>query len=206
MKVHGNAKATRSRESAKFPLWLKLAYTAFVAVLVPAYLREYGPTNFLWFSDVALLVGVAAIWRGSSLLASTQALAVVIPDLLWVLDYSTRLVTGRPITGGTDYMFDPNIPVFVRALSLFHFWLPLLLLWMVRRYGYDRRALRIQIAIGTALLITTYVLTTPEQNVNWIHRLGPFEGIWPLVVAIGGFPLLFYLPAHMILLKTMPPK
>ena len=33
------------------PLWLKLAYTAFMAVLVPLYLRNYGPTNFLYFCD-----------------------------------------------------------------------------------------------------------------------------------------------------------
>ena len=38
------------------PLWIKIAYTLFVCVLVPFYLRFYGPMNFLWFSDVALLV------------------------------------------------------------------------------------------------------------------------------------------------------
>ena len=35
----------------RIPLWLKLAYTAFMAVLVPVYLRNYGPTNFLYFCD-----------------------------------------------------------------------------------------------------------------------------------------------------------
>jgi hypothetical protein len=29
----------------RIPLWLKLAYTAFMAVLVPVYLRDYGPTR-----------------------------------------------------------------------------------------------------------------------------------------------------------------
>jgi hypothetical protein len=32
---------------ARIPLWLKLAYTAFMAVLVPVYWWNYGPTNFL---------------------------------------------------------------------------------------------------------------------------------------------------------------
>lgn len=36
------------------PIWLKLAYTLFVCALVPIYWRQYGPANFLWFSDVAL--------------------------------------------------------------------------------------------------------------------------------------------------------
>jgi hypothetical protein len=29
----------------RVPLWLKLAYTAFMAMLVPVYLYYYGPTN-----------------------------------------------------------------------------------------------------------------------------------------------------------------
>ena len=43
----------------QIPLWLKLAYSAFVAVLVPYYLHQYGPLNFLWFCDVALLMTMA---------------------------------------------------------------------------------------------------------------------------------------------------
>ena len=47
----------------RFPLRVELAYTAFVAVLVPYYWRVYGPTNFLYFCDVALLVAPAALRR-----------------------------------------------------------------------------------------------------------------------------------------------
>ena len=32
----------------RVPLWLKLVYSAFLAVLVPVYLHYYGPTNFLY--------------------------------------------------------------------------------------------------------------------------------------------------------------
>jgi hypothetical protein len=49
----------------KIPLWLKVAYTAFVAVLVPYYWHTYGPVNFLWFCDIALLVTLAALWLES---------------------------------------------------------------------------------------------------------------------------------------------
>src|SRR6516165_12715400 len=46
----------------RVPVWLKLAYTAFMAVLVPVYLRNYGPTNFLYFCDVALIITLVGIW------------------------------------------------------------------------------------------------------------------------------------------------
>ena len=36
-----------SRDKRRIPLAIKLIYTAFVAVMVPVYLRDYGPTNFL---------------------------------------------------------------------------------------------------------------------------------------------------------------
>jgi hypothetical protein len=36
------------------PLWLKVAYTTFVVIIIWPYLRQYGWRNFLWFSDVAL--------------------------------------------------------------------------------------------------------------------------------------------------------
>jgi len=48
----------------RIPLWLKLAYTAFMAVLVPVYLRNYGPTNFLYFCDFALIITLVGIWIG----------------------------------------------------------------------------------------------------------------------------------------------
>ena len=46
----------------KIPLAVKVAGTAFLAVLVPVYWHSYGPTNFLWFCDAALILTVAGLW------------------------------------------------------------------------------------------------------------------------------------------------
>jgi len=45
----------------KIPLAAKVAGTAFLAVLVPIYWHTYGPTNFLWFCDAALILTVAGM-------------------------------------------------------------------------------------------------------------------------------------------------
>jgi hypothetical protein len=187
-----------------FPDWLKLASAAFVAVLVPVYWRQYGPGNFLWFSDVGLLVASVALWLEQPLLASTQAVALIVPESLWILELVLRLTTGVRVIGLTDYMFDDTIPRFVRALSLFHVWLPGLLIWMVYRLGYDRRALVAQILLGAALLVASFFLTAPRDNVNWVHRCGPLRGLRSLMMCLAAFPLGFYLPAHLLLLATMP--
>ncbi len=46
-------------------LWAKRPYTAFMAVLIPIYLKNYGPTNFLYFCDVVAILTVVAIWLES---------------------------------------------------------------------------------------------------------------------------------------------
>src|SRR5437764_360718 len=91
----------------RIPLWAKLAYTAFLAVLVPFYLSAYGPTNFLYFCDVALLLGLAALWLESPLLAGMPACGILLPQLLWVIDFLGGLVGHFPV-GMTKYMFDPG--------------------------------------------------------------------------------------------------
>jgi hypothetical protein len=67
---------------ADIPLWIKVADTLFVCVLVPVYVRHYGLANFLWFSDVALLVTVPALWIESRLLMGYDARAFVAQTVL----------------------------------------------------------------------------------------------------------------------------
>src|SRR5688572_26930287 len=130
------------------PWWLRIAYSLFLAVLVPAYWRNYGPANFLWFSDIALFLVGAALWTEDRLLASMAAVSVLVFELAWNVDYFTRLATGKPLLGLADYMFRSDRPLWLRGLSLFHVPLPALLVWMVARLGYDPRALPAQVAFA----------------------------------------------------------
>lgn len=61
------------------------------------------------------------------------------------------------LLGGTEYMFDSGLPLPLRLLSCFHLVTPPRLLWAVYRLGYDRRALRLQVAL-TAGLLPAYCL------------------------------------------------
>jgi hypothetical protein len=183
---------------------VKVTHTSFVLVLVPVYWRHYGPGNFLWFSDVALLTAVPALWLEHRLLASTQAVAILVPETLWALDFGAQLLTGNSAIGLADYMFDATIPVPVRALSLFHLWLPPLLVWTVARLGYDRRAWLAQTVVTTMLLPASYLLTAPRENVNWVYGPGarPQTRVHRLLYLAGVmlfFPLCFQWPADALL-------
>ena len=99
-------------------------------------LADYGPANFLWFCDLGLLITLLGLWLNSALLIGMQAIALTLPQAIWIADF----VTGGHLIGISAYMFNPVIPLLTRALSTFHIWLPILLIYSVWRMGYDRRA------------------------------------------------------------------
>jgi hypothetical protein len=205
----------------RIPLWVKIAYSAFVAVLVPCYWVTYTPWNFLYFCDIALLATAVAIWIESPLLVSMQAVAITLPQTLWVLDLLCRLVVGAHLTGVTAYMLDARISPFLRALSSYHGWLPLLLLWLLSRLGYDRRAPVAQSAAATLVLLASYLFApapppSPDHpawavNINYVYGLDDrhpqtFMPPWLWLLTLIAFHLaLLYPITHLVLRRLFAP-
>ena len=205
----------------RIPLWLKITYTGFLAVMIPVYWINYGPTNFLYFCDVALLVTLVGIWREDALLISMPAVGILIPQSLWVIDFLVQLCGGR-LTGMTGYMFDENKSLLLRGLSLFHGWLPFLLVYLVHRVGYDRRALLGWSSLSLALCLIAYFLLPPAgavlanpqhpRNVNYVFNLLSDEKpqtLMPPLAYLGAWiatlTLIAYVPTHFLLKKICPP-
>jgi len=155
---------------ARVPLPVKIGFSAFVAVLVPVYTCWYGPTNFLYFCDVSLILTLVGVWTESALLISMCAVGILVPQVIWVVDFLSNLA-GYPLTGMTDYMFDSNTSFFLRFLSGFHGWLPFLLVYLVWRLGYERRALFAWSALARVLLLICYfVMPGPRPDAGQ-HQL-----------------------------------
>ena len=53
--------------AGRIPLWLKLAYSAFMVVLIPVYWVNYGPSNFLYFCDTALILTLIVLYGTTAL-------------------------------------------------------------------------------------------------------------------------------------------
>jgi len=205
----------------RIPLWLKVVYTAFLGVLVPYYWVTYTPWNFLYFCDIALFVTLAGMWLGSPFLVSTQAVGILLPQALWVVDFGTRLVAGVHVTSMTGYMFDADLPLFVRGLSSFHGWLPFLLVYLVARLGYHRRAFPAQTALAVVVLLVSFSLAPPPPpspdrpgaavNINYVY--GPDDAqaqTWMpaeawlalmIVITVG-----LYVPTHFLLARFFPER
>ena len=188
----------------RIPLWLKIAYSAWVAVWVPFYWDWYGPQNFLWFCDLGNFVLAAALWMESPLLFSWQAVSLLAVQSAWTVDLLGKVVFGIHGIGGSEYMFDPAIPLHVRLLSLFHAVTPVLMLWGIRRFGYDRRAWIAQSVTAWVILPVCFLLFGPDKNLNWVW--GPFDrpqavvAPWVYFMAcMAVYPVVLYWPTHAIL-------
>jgi len=207
-----------SHNTNKIPLAVKVLFTAFMAVLVPFYWHNYGPTNFLYFCDVALFLTLYGIWTERPLPLSMAAVGILIPQTLWVADFVSNLF-GMPLVGMTDYMFEEHNPLFNRSLSLFHGWLPFLLVWLVGRVGYDRRGAVCWMVVAWALLTVCYLWmpappgdpTDPNKpfNINYVYGLTNDAQTWMpelawLALVIAAQPLAIVGPMHLVLRKAMP--
>jgi hypothetical protein len=186
------------------PEWFKIAYSAFVLFVMAVWWKNYGWKNFLWFSDIAFIGAVPAMWLESASLSSVLAVAVLLPELLWNVDYAGRLLLRRRITGLTDYMFEPDRPLILRGLSLFHVPLPLVLLWLLAAYGYASRvALPGAIALAAVVLPWSRYVSDAQKNINWTYGLGrpqrKFSGPAYVAVLFAGFVVLVFLPTDLVL-------
>jgi hypothetical protein len=200
----------------KIPLAAKLAGTAFLAVLLPIYVYTYGPTNFLWFCDAALILTMAGMWLESPLLISMCAVGILLPQCLWLVDFGVNLL-GFHFLNLTGYMFDHRISLFTRSLSLFHGWLPLLLVWLLFRLGYDKRALLAWTVLAAALGFVCYFFTPPAGahlananvpiNINYLYGFNDQQPQhWVnqnlyVILWLGALWFVAFLPTHLVLRK-----
>jgi hypothetical protein len=190
--------------STLVPLWLKVAWTAMVLVIVLIYWRHRGPANFLWFSDIALLALVAGLWLESSFIVSLTACMVLVPEMLWIVSFFGGLLRLQRLIGLADYMFDKQTPLWLRAVSLFHVPLLVVIVWAPWRLGYDPGVFPWVVLITWLVLLLTRVLTKPKSNINHVYRLPIAAGanltpVQHMLVLMTALPLLLQLPGHLLL-------
>jgi hypothetical protein len=182
---------------------LKYSMLLFLLILIPTYYHYYGPQNFLWLSDVGLFLTFLALWLGSDLLMSMAAVGVMVLELIWCVAFFGELILKIRVITLAEYMFNPAYPAALRAISLFHIATPIIWLAYLKQFGYQQRAIYYFTPLYWTVLISTYLLTNPSENINWVF-MPEFIGIsfvnpllWLITLAIG-FPILFFLPTHLL--------
>ncbi len=196
--------ASERTTTARMPFWLKIGWTFWLIAWAPLYWRQYGAQNFLFFCDIGnVLVGIG-LWLESSLIFSWVACGLLLIQSLYTVDLAGAMLTGHHLIGGTEYMFDPHVPLAIRLLSLFHVATPPLLLWAIWRLGYDRRGWILQTVTAWIVVPINY-FWRPEQDVNWARGLFFREQhMMPGRAYLLGYlifvPVCIYFPTHLFLI------
>jgi len=194
----------------RIPLWLKIAWTAFVAVWIPVAWDFYGAQVFLHFCALGNLMILVALWTESPLVISWQAVSLLVFQSLYALDVVATVASGRHAIGGTEYLFRASAPLPIRLFSLYHFVAPIVVVWTLLRLGYDKRGWLLGVVALVVVLPINYVWR-PGHDVNWAR--GPFfheqhvvPG-WLYLAAYGVIvPLVVYLPTHLVLRRLVRPR
>jgi len=143
------------------------------------------------------------LWLESALVFSWQATGLLVFQTLYTIDLIGAVLTGTHVIGGTEYMFDPAVPLFARLLSLFHVVIPPLLLWAIWRLGYDPRGWKCQ-TLMTWIVVPINYFWRPQADVNWARGMcfreqHALPGSLYLLSYLIVVPLIVYFPTHLML-------
>ena len=187
---------------------LRVFALLWLVVYLPAYTLTYGVLNFVFLCNLGVILTALGLVLGSRLLLSSQAVSAMVVCLVWSVDAGARALLGSHMIGATAYMWDPQYPLATRMLSLYHLGWPVLLVYCLRRTGYDPRGYALQAAIaGVALLASRFA--GPVLNANFAFR-DPFFGLsfeppaLHLLVIYAALVGVIYLVTHRILQATLP--
>ncbi|MDE3169372.1 MAG: hypothetical protein KGL75_04440 [Acidobacteriota bacterium] len=196
------------QRQASFPAWARWGSLVWLAFWIPVYWRAWGAANFVHLCDTAVTLTCIGLWTNNALLISSQAVSALVVDMMWALDAIWAAAFGKHIFGGTEYLFDPSHPLWIRMVSLYHVAIVVVLLWALYRAGYDRRGWALQSWIVAAAFVISR-FTPPAQNINFAFRLPAVDrplGPPPLHVAASVLCMIFvvYWPTHWALRKLFP--
>jgi hypothetical protein len=141
------------------------------------------------------LTALGLIFR-SALLVTAQLTAILAFHLAWNIDFWLYLVFGYSLTGATDYMFYPELSLPEKSLSFFsHVFIVPAAFYGAYALGTPKKAWLLQWVQTLLLFLMTYLLTRPEENINWMFGT-VLSGLSPTVIP----PVCYY-----ALMVTAPP-
>jgi hypothetical protein len=190
---------------------MKLGYTIWFVIWLPAYVFTHAPVEFLWFCHIGNVLLLFGLWYEQSLLISWQAVSLLLLQSLWTADFVGRLLLGIHVFGGTNYMFRSDFPIYQWLLSAYHIPFPVLLGYVLWKVGYDTRAFSVQSVSAAVVLCLSFVFDNrdPKWNINWVYGLFAQRQTWAndyvyLFLSVICYPIVVYLPSHLFFWLAVP--
>lgn len=163
------------------------------------------PYNLVWFCNhTAIILGLAFLFRSSFWVMAELSIGFI-PQLLWTIDFLSKLIFNKFVFGFTDYMFLPDYNQALYILSWNHvFMLPLALvgLYLLKNPVKDawkgsllHGILLIPLSYWIGSLVGTSLNCVQKSCIFFIPTSLLYQVLWPplffLVVAIPTSLLLY---------------
>ena len=162
-------------------------------------IRYAETAGILWFSYIAFfLIGLGLITRNSYLIAS-QINIILIPYIIWNIDFFYILITSNSLWGITNYFFSPG-PLLSKTKTLQHlFTIPISLFFIYLIKLKRRDFWKFSLAQITIFFFIIRIIGSMEENVNCV-----FENCLTFEIPFVPYPVAWFLAyATMIFLTTL---
>lgn len=164
---------------------LLLFFIGLTAVINTAFVLDQ-PTGIIWFCYIALLLMGWGVLQRNTFLIMSQVYILLIPMVVWNLDFWYQFITGSPLWGITNYFFVERALNIGKFISLQHFFSVPLAIYATILIGRTRTdEWKLSILEIFFLFIITRAITDPVQNINCVFyacvdiSLGlPHEPTW----------------------------
>ncbi|MSS74128.1 hypothetical protein EXS72_00605 [Candidatus Pacearchaeota archaeon] len=135
-----------------------------------------GLAPIIWFSYIGLILLAVGCFRRDGSLIASQLCILIIPYLIWNIDFFTYLFSSYSIWGTADYIFDSG-DLFGKIISLQHIFNIPLSLFALYLIGLKRKDFwKISFFEIVILFFVSRFTTNYEQNVNCVyHNCASFD-------------------------------
>gem|GEM_PF-6792849 len=163
--------------------------------------------NLLWLCNVSILAAAVGLFLRSSLIVTAQVVLTLIYHVFWNLDFWLYFFSSYSLIGANRWIFDSELLLVEKVTAFYiHVFMAPLCLASLASLGASTKGWLLASMQTFVVFILTILFTTPEYNINWLHRvillnldLSSFNLFFYYVLILMVPSLLIYWPTNKLL-------
>lgn len=139
-----------------------------LAVLIGLWVGNYD--QVFWYCYFALVIIGIGLLKKNSFIILSQLNVLVIPSVIWNLDFFYRLLTQQSLFGITDYFFEEGLLI-GKIVSLQHIFTVPICIYLVYKLKVNRKdTWKASIISSFLILLASRILTDRASNINCVYE------------------------------------
>lgn len=148
-----------------------LIILAFGVAAILNSLHTFNPTQIFWMCYISLIIIGIGILTKNSFLIMSQVYILIIPVLVWDIDFLYHLIFQQPLLGMTDYFFYERTFNLGKLISLQHLFAVPIAIYSAKLIGLKRRdAWKMSFVQIVLVFLAVSLFTLPENNINCVFQ------------------------------------